>query len=93
LRLARFPVGAMPALPSATAVRRAGLAAAVGAGMALVGVSVSGIAGMDDTLRAATERPALHDRSVSYVSRRAGDCRRPDRPRSERAAPADLPTT
>jgi hypothetical protein len=96
LRQSRFPVGAMPGLPSASAVRRAGVAAAIGAGLALVGISVHGIASMDGTLRAATERPQhVYDRNVSFVTPRSGSCwRGHSRSRSEQQpSPSAAPTT
>jgi hypothetical protein len=65
----------MPALPSALAVRRAGIAAVVGGGLALVGCAVSGIASMDGTLRSATAQPRLHQ--VSYDSPPAAGCSHP----------------
>jgi hypothetical protein len=85
----------MPSLPSASAVRRTGVAAAIGAGLALVGISVHGIASMDGTLRAATERPQrVYDRNVSFVTPRSGNCwRGHSRPRSEQPPPSEAPTT
>jgi hypothetical protein len=82
----------MPGLPSASAVRRAGLAAVVGAGLALVGLSVDGIASMDGTLRAATQPPPVtHVRNVSFVTR-SGDCQHWRSP-EHRAQPSASPTT
>lgn len=87
----------MPGRPTLSAVRRAGIAGALGAGIALVAVSVSGIASMDGELRAATERQRVIDTRVSYVTPtpRAWDCPRPEQPRAprDRGAATDLPTT
>ena len=70
------------------AIRRAGLAGALGAGMALLGVSVAGMASIDGDLRAAAERQEqrerqeratqlFHQRQVSFERLRSGECRRP----------------
>jgi hypothetical protein len=84
----------MPALPSASAARNVGVAAAIGAGLALVGISVSGIAGMDGTLRAASERSLAHHRQVSYVTSPGGDCPHPgSRPERRHQPPPAVPTT
>jgi hypothetical protein len=67
-------------LPSAAALQRAAVAGIAGAGIALVGLSVSGFAGLDQNLRAATEQPspALHqDRDVRFTSHRFGGCHGP----------------
>jgi hypothetical protein len=46
---------------SPTVLRRMGVAGAVTGGLALLGVGVQGIAGMDERLKAAeAERPKLH---------------------------------
>lgn len=83
--------------PSMNAIRRAGVAGALGAGMALIGISLTGMASLDSDLRAASERlerPAVHDQRVSFRSQRPGACHRSDGWRSRpRQAPAALPTT
>ncbi len=79
-------------LPTASAVRRAGIAAVLGAGLALVAGSVSGIAAIDGRLRAATERPRAHVERVSDGPWRAGACPRPHWQRVA-PAPAPMPTT
>lgn len=83
--------------PSMNAIRRAGVAGALGAGMALVGVSLVGMASLDSDLRAASqriERPPADNQRVSFEQRRPGACHRPDaRPSRSRQAPAALPTT
>ena len=90
--------------PSINAIRRAGVAGALGAGLALLGISLAGIASLDSDLRAASQqlqqqRPAVRDHRVSFEQRRPGACRRPDaaqqdQPRWKPApAPASLPTT
>ena len=65
-------------LPSTAALHRAAVAGIAGAGIALVGLSVSGFAGLDSNLRAATEQqqaPALHqDRSVGFASQPVHAC-------------------
>ena len=88
--------------PSVNAIRRAGVAGALGAGLALLGISLAGIASLDSDLRAASQqpqRPAARDHRVSFEQRRPGACHRPDaaqqdQPRWKPApAPASLPTT
>jgi hypothetical protein len=68
-------------LPSAAALQRTAVAGIAGAGIALVGLSVSGFAGLDSNLRAATEQqyPAVHQvRSVGFAGQQVRDCHRPD---------------
>ena len=63
-------------LRSAAILRRSALAAATGAGVALVGVSFANIASLDGDLQAAVQQqppPAIQERAVSYV---------PDSPRA-----------
>jgi hypothetical protein len=74
--------------PSAPALQRATVAGIAGAGVALVGLSVSGFAGLDSNLRAATEQqqaPGLHQtRDIRFARHRVGGCdgpwHRPSRP-------------
>lgn len=90
--------------PSVNAIRRVGVAGALGAGLALLGMSLAGIASMDSDLRAASQRaqpPAIRDhRAVSFEQRRPGACHRPGRDATQDAprwkpapASAPLPTT
>ena len=67
-------------------IRNGGLAALVGAGVALLGASFSGIAGIDGELkataadRAARYLPVVDDGEVRLVPRPAvRDCPKPDR--------------
>jgi hypothetical protein len=58
----------MLGLPSTAAVRNAAVACVAGAGVALVGLSVSNVASIDGTLAAATPSPApaVHNALVSW---------------------------
>jgi hypothetical protein len=60
------------------ALQRTAVAGIAGAGIALVGLSVSGFAGLDANLRAATERPApMHrDLGFRYDGQPVRDCPR-----------------
>jgi hypothetical protein len=64
-------------------LRRIGIPAAGVVGVALVAGSVSGIARLDGTLAAQTERaaPVDHDRAVSFDPPRGHACRPPERRR------------
>jgi hypothetical protein len=66
--------------PSAAALQRAAVAGIAGAGIALVGLSVSGFAGLDSNLKAATDQqsPAVHqDRDYRVVRQEFHPCPRP----------------
>ena len=74
-------------LRSAAILRRSALAAATGAGVALVGVSFANIASLDGDLQAAVEHPppAVQERAVSYAPDAPRPCERdasrsPDQP-------------
>lgn len=71
-------------LPSAVALQRAAVAATAGAGVALVGLSVSGFSGLDSNLAAATQQqvPALHQDHAprALVGRSIRDCHRGAQP-------------
>ena len=77
----------MPGLPSPSALRNAGVACVAGAGVALLGLSLTNVASMDSTLAAATQQPAPIHRTtqVSYETKR--DC-----PREHRPSRTDRPT-
>jgi hypothetical protein len=91
--------------PSVNAIRRAGVAGALGAGLALLGISLTGMASLDSDLRVASQhlqqqqRPAARDHRVSFEQRRPEACRRPDAAQQDQPrwkpvpAPASLPTT
>lgn len=83
--------------PTINAIRRAAVAGALGAGVALVGVSLAGMASLDSDLRVASERlkrPATHEQRVSFEQRRPAACQRLDDPRPpRRPAPTSLPAT
>jgi hypothetical protein len=66
--------------PSAAALQRAAVAGIAGAGIALVGLSVSGFAGLDSNLKAATDQqsPAVHrDQDYRVVRQELHLCPRP----------------
>jgi hypothetical protein len=77
----------MLGLPSPSALRNAAVASIAGAGIALVGLSLTNVAAMDGTLAAATHQPAPIHRTtqVSYVTKR--DC-----PREHRQTSTSLST-
>jgi len=83
--------------PTINAIRRAAVASALGAGVALVGVSLAGMASLDSDLRVASERlkrPPTHEQRVSFEQRQPAACQRLDDPRPQRRpAPASLPAT
>jgi hypothetical protein len=62
----------MLGLPSPSALRNAAVAAVAGAGVALVGLSLTNVASMDGTLAAATHQatPVHHTTQVSFVTKR-----------------------
>ena len=66
-------------------LRRAGLASAAAAGIALVALGVSGFAALDERLEAAASRPAASQVSHDERSTEQQSC--PDQPR--RGQPAD----
>jgi len=69
-------------LRSAAILRRSALAAATGAGVALVGVSFANIASLDADLRAAVPPPPIvQERAVSYAPDSPRACS-PDRHRT-----------
>jgi len=73
-------------LRSAAILRRSALAAATGAGVALVGVSFANIASLDGDLQAAVQQPppAVQERAVSYVPDSPRPCERDAPRRSDR---------
>ncbi len=78
----------MLGLRPAAILRRSAPAAAAGAGVALVGVSVANLAALDGDLKAAVQPPPAHERAVSWDAGAAGPCA----PRAaERRPPAPLP--
>ncbi len=79
----------MPGLPSPAALRNAAVACVAGAGVALLGVSVSNLAAIDGTLAAAQQAAPAQQIPVSYV--RGRDCHRTRHHRE--AAPAQAPSS
>ena len=80
----------MLGLPSPSALRNAGVACVAGAGVALLGLSLTNVASMDSTLAAATQQPApVHQTTqVSYETKR--DCPREHRPTKTNHPASDL---
>jgi hypothetical protein len=80
----------MLGLPSPSALRLAAVASIAGAGVALIGLSLTNVASMDGTLAAATHQPApIHDtRQVSYVTKRG--CLREHRQTSTSQSASDV---
>jgi hypothetical protein len=82
----------MLGLPSTAAVRNAAVACVAGAGVALVGLSVSNMASIDGTLAAATPHPApVHSSLVSWDG--SPTCRRAHRHAPQQASPAPAPSS
>jgi len=84
----------MLGLPSTAALRNAAVACVAGAGVALVGLSLSNVASIDGTLAAATEQPARIEHAAPVSFDGARHCPR-ERPRSSAPAstadgPADV---
>jgi hypothetical protein len=79
----------MLGLPSPSALRHAAVASVAGAGVALVGLSLTNVAAMDGTLAAATQAPAPihHTTQVSYVTKHG--CAREHRPTSKNQTTSD----
>ena len=64
----------MLGLPSRTALRNASVACVAGAGVALLGLSLTNVASMDATLAAATEQPAPVHRTMPVSFETKQDC-------------------
>jgi hypothetical protein len=72
----------MLGLPSPSVLRNAAVASVAGAGVALVGLSLTNVASMDSTLAAATHQatPIHHTTQVSYVTKRTCPLEHPRAP-------------
>ncbi len=85
----------MLGLPSPSGLRHAAVASVAGAGVALIGLSLSNVASIDGTLAAATQAPApiTHSSQVSFDGVRGcprGHHPHPHAPASGDGAAADV---
>lgn len=80
----------MLGLPSPSTLRNTAVASIAGAGVALIGLSLTNVASMDGTLAAATQQPTPihHTTQVSYVTKR--DCPREHRQTPQSQAASDV---